>query len=146
MSNMIIEGRKLGLEFNISIWGWRPIHALICLSNHIGSSFLGIDMLKDMTHKKQAGPSSQHVCNELADRMETLIKVPDMLKDLDINIVNGYLEIPLKIGHMVVNKEGKVIPESEEFSDQKISAYRVSIKRVEEFIKFLRLCGGFKVC
>jgi hypothetical protein len=132
---MDVYGRKPsspeGEYFRATVWSWHPIHALIIE--------LCSDLLKDKTLEKLAfndgaGPKSQKVCTEMAQRFEQWME----------HHAEGHsLESELR-----VTKEGRFVS-AEELAEnpdmETMSPYEVSDEHLKEWIEFLRHCGGFQV-
>ncbi len=123
---------KEGEYFRANIWAWDPIHYLmgeVCL-----------DLLDDEVYWAMAcnggkGPRGQTVCAEMAARFaEWLSKFSG-----DTYIRESTLRV-VQNGRFVSEKE---IAENPSLRHR--SAYRVRREHLQEWIVFLRHCGGFEV-
>lgn len=120
---MTVEGRnptaKTGEDFCINLWGWRPIHHLIC---RLCSDLFDEDTLKRFLGNGGAGPGDQATCTEMVNRFEVWME----------HNANG---------HTVANDDE--LAESPHTGTE--TPYKVSDDALREWIEFLRHCGGFEV-
>ena len=128
--------------FSLSCWEWEPLHAL--LVNYC-SSLIDEDMLRQLADLGGEGPLLQNSCDLIADSLELAINTiePERYGKDTIDI------FAFSSQDLRVNEEGNQLTPVElsdprEFS-KSITPYRISKGRIEEFIEFLRHCGGFKV-
>jgi hypothetical protein len=111
---------KAGEYFRANVWSWRPIHTL-CELVHGGD-------LPGWGYNDGAGFSTQAECNTLAEKLEHYLDANPREK-------------------IAIESEMRVTPKGRLFKgDGGESAYSTSHEHVREFIKFLRACGGFKIC
>jgi hypothetical protein len=103
---MDLYARRGSASFSTSVWQWRPIHQLMA---ELCSDILDKQMLEEMASNEGAGPTSQKICDVIADRFER---------------------------YLAEHPEGLQLD----------SRYAASPKVLQEFIDFLRICGGFRVC
>ena len=105
-----------GVYFRANVWAWRPILDMIYAADERHELGIPEQTLTHMGFNDGAGLDNQADCDALADAMEDLLK-----------------------------EEGDVITwdcGDPDFKD----AYRVGKSHVQDFIGFLRECGGFSVC
>ncbi|MEK6832656.1 MAG: hypothetical protein AABY32_01300 [Nanoarchaeota archaeon] len=153
--------------FRANCWSWRPIHFLIKIADN------NINIFDEKTmnligSNDGAGLKTQKECNLLADELERLLDNPDLITregSLVVSESNWDCEdgeekcqcisfkpiyhrpdrsdFCTKDGHFINLNEAKKknIP-----LDDLCSPYSTSFPHVKEFIEFLRICGGFKVC
>jgi hypothetical protein len=151
----IWETENPGDYFRANWWSWRPIVMLIEMVNE--QKDLGIDM-NYYGSNDGAGLEDQDSCNDLADALQEILDGnPNLAEEDDrIHVVMGSW----------VDLEGRFIPSEklEAFEDQlpKVgtimyssfiapdgtilqSAHSTSRWHLENFIAFLRECGGFEI-
>ena len=139
-----------GKYYRASIWSWRVIHAIVGLANQ-RVPIITNELYDSMSYNDGAGLEDQTSCNELADCLEELIKDPYVLRKYEFVVgsdINGDILISFKVNKKfaidsknIFVKEGDKIP-----IDDLRSPYYISIGDINDFIKFLRSCGGFQVC
>ena len=137
---MDLEGRhplnESGVYFRANIWAWRPIHDLIC---KLGSDLISNTVLMHMSGNGGGGPKSSDVCRTLADRFSIWLE-----HNIDGHSVDGGCYVLVaKSSH-----GGQPFATSEQVADPNIkteSAYKVCDDHLQEFVSFLRNCGGFQV-
>lgn len=120
---------KDGEYFRASIWSWRPIHALLA---ETCGDLLSEKMLHSFGFNDGAGPKSQKVCDSLAARLNLW---------LEHNIEGTSVECP----SVLAEPDGRLV-DPDEASDQATTPYSTSDDHIREFVRFLRACGGFRVC
>ena len=152
---MDVYGRNSTTEsgeyFRANCWSWRPIHELML--QHADDLFSERTMTL-MGSNDGAGLCCQEECNMVADRLE------EAMKDMDwkTNEHGEYYEpwpecSPVTKEGRFMNDDGTVNiynpdtkeTEKEVYSGNMRSAYCVYREHLEEFITFLRGCGGFQV-
>lgn len=122
---MDVYGKKpdseAGKYFRASIWSWRPIHAMCerVLAKRLPWS-----------SNDGRGFSTQRECNDLADKLEEFL--------VDVSDEELTVESELR-----VNDSGMFLPKG---SSGGKSAYYTDKEHVQQFIEFLRHCGGFEIC
>ena len=126
---------ETGEYFRASIWMWRPIWermALLC------GDLLNEELLIGMAHNTGWGPKSQETCNKIASRLEVWL-AEDSRDEFFLENDKSTLRVTLD-GRLVSDKELAAEPKLETKSP-----YAVSREELQEFIDFLRSCGGFCV-
>ena len=137
---MDVSGRNAanekGVYFRANVWSWRPIHALI---HKLGSDLIDEHTLMCMGANDGAGPTSAEVCRQLADRFTVWLE----------HNTEGY---SVDCGcHVLkqVNEHGmQTFATTEQVQDtatETETAHRVCDEHLQEFVEFLRHCGGFQV-
>ena len=121
---------KYGECFDASWFTWRPIHELIC---QLCEDLIDDETLNMLGFNSGAGPKSQYICNEMAKRFEMLLEQGIEGFSLGIDV---YID---KNGSVGVAKSGTR-------DQERLGGYEVSRERLEDWITFLRSCGGFEVC
>jgi hypothetical protein len=135
---------EVGEYFRANCWSWRPIHLAIW---ECASDIIDADVIDQMACNDGAGLDTQDQCNELADRLEAWMQVeipdedifqPDQYNDPEFQVTeNGQF-----LGKdQTVMKDGKRVP----YEGETHSPYVVHKEHLEEFVGFLRQCGGFEV-
>lgn len=112
---------KEGEYFRANVWSWRPIH-MLCET-------VMKKRLDNWGYNDGHGLNNQKECTELADKLEAYLrKFPQEKFTIESS--------------MRVDSTGRLLPGPTEGE----SAYNASREHVEEFITFLRHCGGFEIC
>lgn len=123
--------RKCGEYFRACIWSWRPLHRQM---DALCSDLLEPGLLLAMAYNDGAGPDDQETCSEMADRFEKAL----------VDYPNGFsLESDLRM-----DESGRFVREEELMRNPGLrtkSPYRADRELVQEWIQFLRHCGGFAV-
>ena len=124
--------------FRANVWSWRPIHAVIA---EVASDFIPEKTLHAMSFNDGAGLESEEDCKKLAFRISAW---------LERNINGKHIDPP------VTSLEQSVLEFiNKNLSDEVVSTspsssssieYYVSDDHLKEFVEFLNICGGFKVC
>jgi len=148
------EDANPGYYFRANIWSWRPINILI---NHVNKFYnLGIDTT-GFDYNSGHGIKDQEACDRLADTLEYVLESDEDMQEEDDQIFFSF--------GMWVNDEGSLLSHAEnqklnaEYEIGKIMytpvvtasgkvvkpAYSTSKSHLEEFINFLRHCGGFEI-
>ena len=131
----VAPAAKAGEYFRASIWAWRPIWermALLC------SDLLNEDLLDSMAFNSGAGPRDQETCDKVAERLERWL-ADDPREKFSWEHDSTTLK---------VNAEGRFVSDKELAADPTLvtkSPYSVSREELQEFIGFLKNCGGFSV-
>ncbi len=121
-----------GEYFRANVWAWRPIHELI--------GKLCDDLLDDELHLAMGfnggdGPEEKAVCAEMARRFEDWLSTfPD-----DEYVLESDCRVD-ESGHFVTEKE---IAENPSIKHR--SAYSIARRHLQQWIGFLKECGGFSV-
>lgn len=117
---------EAGEYFRANIWSWPPILGLARTA--IETFGLGFDT-ELWAYNDGAGLESQEDCNKLADAMQRLVgglESPVLVSD-HLDISNKFM--------MAMGGIAGVKPQAE-----------ASVEHAQEFITFLRDCGGFRIC
>jgi len=169
---MDVYGRKpknkTGEYFRANIWSWKPIYYLCGIAKLEHEEKTGHDDLipektfRGMEHNDGSGLRSERKCKLLSDYLQKLVDflfhpkvVPHEYK-MDDTFKLGvddegkfYLDFgenvgsPQELMHRELSKKGKVtFPEY--LKDSK-TPYITNKEHLQEFIGFLRNCGGFRV-
>ncbi len=112
---------KDGEYFRANVWSWRPIHQLC--------ETVLKKQLPGWAFNDGEGLETQEECNQLADALEKY------LKDFPLERIETESD-------MRVDAQGKVLRTGDTGGQ---SAYSTDRGHVEEFITFLRACGGFEI-
>lgn len=126
----------MGRYFRASIWSWFPLWDRLV---ELCSDFLGDDLLRAMTYNDGAGPGDQETCNKIAERLESWIAVDS--SDVFYRLFDN--------SGLRVTQDGKFVSDAELEKNSAIatrSPYSIDRTHIEEFVRFLRSCGGFSVC
>ncbi len=125
-----------GVYFSANIWSWRPIHELIW---ELGEDLIDKETLVSMGGNNGRGPESGEVCRILADRFTIWLE----------HHTEGY---SLDIGCHIMSKENEhgghafaTTAQAEDPNVETESAHKVHDEHLQEFVIFLRNCGGFQV-
>ena len=163
---MDVYGRKpkneTGEYFRANVWSWRPIYWL-CFSSIIRhEEETGYDDLipdktfRGMEYNDGYGLRSDRKCNLLSDYLQDVVDI--FFKPSEFPFEHEFsdnfkwgvdkdAEFYIDVG-FYADKEGKFLSK-EECKDPNIegkySPYRLDKDHIQEFIGFLRNCGGFRV-
>ena len=128
--------------FSLSCWEWAPLYSLL-----VGycSSLIDEDTLRKLADLGGEGPGMQDSCDLVANALELAIHVVEPERygkdSIDVfAIASEELRVNEK-GNQLTPRE---LADSEHFR-KSVTPYRISRERIEEFIAFLRRCGGFRV-
>jgi hypothetical protein len=149
------EKENPGDYFRANWWSWRPIAMLIEKVNF--EKDLGLDT-SYFGSNDGAGPDDQETCNRLADALQEIIDAnPNLNEDDDriflvmgswVNLDGSFMNSK-KIEEMedLLPEFGTVMYSSFIAPDGTImqSAHSTSRWHLQEFINFLRECGGFEI-
>ena len=128
--------------FSLSCWEWAPLYSLL-----VGycSSLIDEDTLRKLADLGGEGPRVQDSCDLVANALELAIYVvePERHGKDSIDV------FAIASEELRVNEKGNQLTQagledSEQFRNS-VTPYQISTERIEEFIAFLRQCGGFKV-
>ena len=148
------EKENPGDYFRSNWWGWRPIVMLCEYASE--ESELNIDF-SNWGSNDGAGLDNQEDCNLLADALEEILYTSTQMEEpsdviylnlgswvsmdgkfLDEN-VNNELNEQYEVGEVlygsVVREDGSIVQ----------PAHSANLKHVQNFIAFLRECGGFEI-
>jgi hypothetical protein len=148
------EEENPGYYFRANVWSWRPIQMIIDMANDAFD--LEIDTSSYGTNDG-AGLDTQEECDKLADGIEAVLKLD---KEMDGDRI--YMSLGMWVnyeGNFNVDAEiqrelnlqyptGTILTSSVVASNGTLVCPPWSISRshINEFVKFLRHCGGFKIC
>jgi len=131
---------KQGEYFRANIWSWGPIHHLICHycdqhKNVFGRTLIDDETLTHMSVNDGEGPADHKTCEILADYLDSYLK-----NEMDGDVLE------CEYGPYVCTETGKFLSdyESGQASETR-RAYRVDRDHLQEFVGFLKECGGFRV-
>ena len=149
------EKENPGDYFRANWWSWRPIAMVIDIVND--AKDLGIDTTF-FGSNDGAGPKDQETCTKLADALQEIIDNDPNLNEEDDRIylvMGAWVELDGKfISHDKIAlmehelpEPGSVMYSSFIAPDGTImqSAHSTSKWHLQEFINFLRECGGFEI-
>lgn len=111
-----------GEYFRASVWAWRPTH-ILCET-------VAKREFPDWAYNDGAGLDTQPECDELATQLENYLK---SFPNEEISIESD----------MRVDDSGRFLQKGQAGGR---SVYSASKEHLQEFIKFLRACGGFQIC
>ena len=124
-----------GRYFRASIWQWRPLWEQM---KALCGDFLSDEMLAAMAYNDGAGPREQSTCTKIADRLEQWLHTDSRSK-----FVIDREQTSLRVASNGCLVSCETLSEEEESNSK--SPYSVTRQEIEEFIEFLRDCGGFSV-
>jgi hypothetical protein len=152
---MDVYGRKPkdeeGNYFRANVWSWRPIQTLMQIANTEAKVF-DLKTMNAMAHNDGAGLKCQSKCDKLAKCLEEILKDKALLRSAGLVVTTSpdgnHTAYSFKATRdCAVDKDGRFVTHDEKIIlDDLQSPYVVHEEHVWEFIKFLRKCGGFKVC
>lgn len=149
-----------GVYFRANIWAWRPIHLAIVQSNI--SLELGIDedTIDGMSYNSGHGLKTQEECNKLADALQMLIDGmgEDGVTEFGFNLGSWNLR---NGSFMVDDKDKKILDEKYPYgtlihelpvklaTKDKVRnvwpSHVTKVEHLQEFVNFLKHCGGFEI-
>ncbi len=128
--------------FSLTCWEWAPLYFLLV---DYCSLLIDEDTLRKLADFGGEGPEVQDSCDLVANALELAIHIvePERAGKHSIDVFASASE------DLRVNEEGNQLTpgeleDSEKFRNS-VTPYRITTERIEEFISFLRQCGGFKV-
>jgi hypothetical protein len=122
--------------FHATVWQWRPIHCLICAANARFKLGFTAELLAAIAGNDGAGLESQADCNRLADALARLQhETASTTFSLDSD--------PQKVEKTIYELIKPLINAGWDIKSQR--HYATTSHHLEEFIRFLRECGGFMV-
>jgi hypothetical protein len=119
--------------FRASIWSWRPLHCLISEANTRFKLGMSPELLSAMECNGGAGLRSQTECYALADALKVILAETTsevFTLDADIMGVEAAIESALSAAGWSIGDA---------------AMYEIERAHVEEFIRFLNVCGGFEI-
>lgn len=117
--------------FRANVWSWRPLHLLICEANQRFSLGIPKETLKGMEFNQGEGLESQAECDRLADALEVILQEHGEVISLDMEPQGPEAAVLRFL--------------QRDWKEEQGAAYITTKEHVEEFIEFLRECGGFAV-
>jgi len=158
------ENNNPGVYFRANLWSWRPIAEVINYCNNVMGLNLPETFLGGMHYNSGACLETQEECDKLADAIDAMI----------IGKFDGweYIGVNYKLyARKVVNSEGKIFEENLynnpelvqeleqhlgedifvkdgvfEYKDIEYNtAHATGLDHLEDFVAFLRECGGFEI-
>lgn len=119
---------KTGEYIRYSVWTWAPLLTVLEQINEVEHLMLNME---NWQHNVGRGLRTQEECNRLADALETYIK--------DNNVVHTLA------CSMAVSPDGTFLKDDAITAEAR-SPYQIAPNRIQEFVTFLRSCGGFEIC
>lgn len=147
---------KKGEYFRAAIWAWGPIYNIMCYACEI-YSLCDARTLELMCSNDGAGLDNQEDCNRLADAMSDILNDPRTLEEHGLQVSGDgtgketTYSYPIKGDSFVCHLPTSRLLSYKEAKklnyplDDLISSSHTNREHVEEFIEFLRNCGGFQV-
>jgi hypothetical protein len=147
-----------GYYLRFNVWTWRPIHFACIACNDLDPDLdIDIDDINKWAFNSGDGLKDQHTCNKLADSLEMLRDgmAEDNVQEFGFNLgMWNRMD-----GHFVEDEEQEKIDELYPKSSAKVMTnlpitidgveYKPShvakMEDLDEFILFLRHCGGFEI-
>ncbi len=120
-----------GEYFRASIWGWPTITTVM--------EACGYDVPETWYVNEGEGLETQESCDHLANMMDGYLSEGKLT----------YAPVCTPLGAAVSNAIAKKLPEGTTSTLKKVEAADVkpiNVEFVQDFIRFLRACGGFKIC
>lgn len=155
------DDANVGVYFRANCWSWRPIHMAIYAVNQLFNLNIDEDTLDGMGYNSGHGIKDQDTCNRVASYLE------DMMEDMKEQNITQF---GFNMGSWTTRDGGflQLTPEEEDMLDTQYStdelitdlpvrlgtrketkkiypSYTTQVEHVEEFVQFLRHCGGFEV-
>jgi hypothetical protein len=119
--------------FRASDWSWRPLHLLISEANERFAVGISADVIRAMQFNEGAGVRSQSQCYALADALcAILAETENKVFVFDSAIMGDEATIESALKAAGWNMDSYAM-------------YVIDRAHVEEFIRFLKTCGGFEV-
>ena len=158
------EAENPGVYFRANLWSWRPIAEVINYCNDVMGLNLSETFLHGMHFNSGAGLETQEKCDKLADAIDAMIIGKfDSWKYIGVNYK--------MYARKVVSPEGKIfeenlynnpelIQELEQYLGDDIfvkdgefeynginymTSHATELGDLEDFVAFLRECGGFEI-
>jgi hypothetical protein len=123
---------ECGEYFRACIWSWAPLYEQVGL---LCADLLDSEVLMSMAYNDGAGPDDQDTCSRMAERFESALAIHQ----------DGFT---LPAESVRVTEEGRVVSQEEIARNPTLktySPYKIRREHVQEWIRFLRHCGGFEV-
>lgn len=119
---------EVGRHFRATVWEWEPIHELI---GTLCRDLLGDELLNAIGWNEGQGPTDDGTCSVMAERFSEWLKTNE----------GEYVSLCPKLA---IGEFARLITGCAT-GDAIQSPYRVSRETLDEWISFLRSCGGFEV-
>ena len=137
----LLPAAESGKYFRASVWSWRPI---VCLIREANEKFtLGFD-LRHFGTNDGYGLRSQAECDRLASSLQLLLQETDAkeftLDEEPSGPEGAVLKMLRRMGWTVSDN-----PHAAKHVACCKPAYCTDREQVEEFITFLKHCGGFEI-
>ena len=142
-----------GSYFRANWWSWRPI---VMLVDHVARQE-GLDIdTASWSYNDGAGLESQEDCDALADALQRLLDANDNLTKEDDRIylvmgswsnLNGQFVSESELENVDLPPMGSIMYSSFITADGTVlqSSHSTSKEHLQQFINFLRECGGFQI-
>lgn len=152
---MDIYGKNEPMYFRANLWGWRPIHGISALA--IDKYDLGLST-EGWGFNDGYGLDTQEDCNTLATAIMRMITESNEVFDADDDVI--YMNLGMwctNEGQFISDKETEELnnkyPEGSILKSSVVTSkgvlaqpsHSTSMKRVKEWVAFLRECGGFQI-
>lgn len=142
-----------GSYFRANLWGWRPIHYLCAKANEVGK--LNYDM-SNWGYNDGGGLKTPTKCRKLANALEAMLSDDDRMNAPEDKIY-------ICLGMWVTAGTGQFVGETEQLNEaypmgtimynaivdakgrHLESAHSIDREFLNEWIQFLRECGGFEI-
>jgi len=158
------EAENPGVYFRANLWSWRPIAEIINYCNDVMGLNLPEAFLHGMHYNSGAGLDTQEECDKLADAIDAMIigkfdswkyigvnykmyarkVVSPEGKIFEENLYNNpelIQELEQHLGDDIFVKDG----EFEYNGINYITSHATELGHLEDFVAFLRECGGFEI-
>ncbi len=113
--------RPEGKYFRVNIWGWGPICEFM--------EQAGFEVPESWHMNDGAGLATQAECDTLAEKLQVFLREQEFSK---LSLLSD----------LQVDSTGRFLPKGQ----QGESPYSVRREKLEDWIRFLRACGGFEIC
>ena len=158
------EAENPGVYFRANLWSWRPIAEVINYCNDVMGLNLPETFLSGMHFNSGAGLETQEECDKLADAIDAMIigkfdswkyigvnykmyarkVVSPEGKIFEENLYNNpelIQELEQHLGDDIFVKDG----EFEYNGINYMTSHATELGHLEDFVTFLRECGGFEI-
>ena len=158
------EAENPGVYFRANLWSWRPIAEVIEYCNNVMGLNLPEAFLSGMHFNSGAGLETQEECDKLADAIDAMIigkfdswkyigvnykmyarkVVSPEGKIFEENLYNNpelIQELEQHLGDDIFVKDG----EFEYNGINYMTSHATELGHLEDFVAFLRECGGFEI-
>ena len=158
------QNQNPGVYFRANLWSWRPIAEVINYCNNVMALNLPEAFLSGMHYNSGAGLDTQEECDKLADAIDAMIigkfdswkyigvnykmyarkVVSPEGKIFEENLYNNpelIQELEQHLGDDIFVKDGVFEYKGIEYN----TSHATDIEHLEDFVMFLRECGGFEI-